>query len=257
MLPLFDGTEHQPETVGSGLSAPLSAAYHPVGVYDLYAFMDGVTLRLGTVAWASLTARATDIQQVRGLWANKAAVSVRFGTGALDEASVAASSGLCLGSVYLNEAGVTADTLCKRYVSNIYNQVRRKMAVTGDGSAYAYGTAAWRLAKGSAANRAYYLQSLGGGEITAAAAAAFVNSTSSIAACQSGIGHDADDASSATHRLTGSASNTYYGACSASLVDVAQIGLHYLSWLEYGSGGGFTPTWANQPFHGLSGSIWL
>jgi hypothetical protein len=143
--------------------------YHQSGRnFDLFHFVDsGGVDRLGTgPSWnagavaGSDSARgtgagSTEIQWVKGIPTNKNSISIRFGTGSGDVATVAANRATCIGSFRATANGQASDTRARRLLYNAHIQQTRPMFRTDPigGVSWPYSAATWRQANANAANQ--------------------------------------------------------------------------------------------------------
>jgi hypothetical protein len=209
--------------------------------YDIFGVVSGGTLTLNAVAWTNDTTRATAITQQDG-------VDVK--TGAL--------TNLLLGTIRITgTTGQTEDSITKRFVSNRYNTVPGPMKVSDPAVTWVYSTAAWRQANANTANQLDFVCTTAR-HCWALVSAIAVSTTQVNVAV--GVGVDAVPA--ATNAIMWTAGNLI--AASGSLPTTAYYagapgaGRHFLTWIEYGGGGG-TQTWigTNSPINqsGIVGAI--
>lgn len=226
--------------------------YHQIGKnFDLFVFLDGSTLRLGTgPAWSSDTSRGTgggsaEITKSFGLWVNANTMTIRFGTGSGNTVSVDSGEATYVGTIRCTADGQTEDSLAKRFVWNAFNQVARPMARFESTDSWSYSTSAWRQANNSAANQLDFVIGLPGHAVEAVASSTTTNSDSTLTPVSIAIGLDSASAP-ATNCILGrdNATNSFAAFGRSHFRDSPGIGRHYLAWLEYGNtAGGDTQTW--------------
>ena len=83
-------------------------------LYDVFAFLNAGAFAIGTgPSWTSTTARGTgagttELQQLNGIWTNKNAIKLRFGSATGNTVSVPANQATYLGTMYATANGQTA-----------------------------------------------------------------------------------------------------------------------------------------------------
>ncbi len=185
--------------------------------YDVFGYLSGRTLATEILAWTNDTTRATGISLQDGRYA-KTGDKTR----------------LYLGTFYTTSATTTEDSAAKRFLWNAYNRVSRRLVVVDTTDSWTYGTAAWRYANNSAANRVEYVCGLDSGPVTATAVGN--GSCTSSQAFSFGVGVDSNTANSAQVRFEASgavvsAVHSYTYAAYAGAP--AGVGFHYVAWVEY------------------------
>lgn len=140
------------------------------------------------------------------------------------------TSQLLVGRIYTTSTTQTQDTAAQRLVSNLYNQVPRKLKYTTTGS-LAYTSASWRSANNSASSKVDICTV----EALTVTLEAMMMTTGSSKAARTGIGLDVTNANSAD--LTyGYVLSGQDGFSKASYVATLS-GYHALNWLEFGDTG--------------------
>lgn len=186
--------------------------------YDVFGYLSSGALAVEKLAWTNGTTRATAVSLQGGRYC-KSGDKTR----------------IYLGSFYSTSTTTTEDSATKRFVFNAYNRQPRRLRVHDSTTSWSYGTAAWRAANNSTANRVEIfaglesmldltvvgLNSHGGASGTGLASIG-EDSTSSIAAeiiggYSGNVGSGSGGAMPAVARLTKSPSNGY----------------HYYQWLEW------------------------
>lgn len=163
-VPLYNATRFVPYTFAE-LTLTLAAQHVASAIYDVFAFLDGTTVRIGTgPAWTTATAGAgargtgaatTELERVGGLWVNKVSMTARNGASTY---TVAAQAGTYLGSIFMD--GTNGQISCliaygqdrKWGVWNAYN---RKPIIVQAGDATAswnYNTNTVRQSRATAGN---------------------------------------------------------------------------------------------------------
>jgi len=153
------------------------AGYHQSGkLFDLLVFNNGGSLALGTgPIWSSSTARGsgagtTELQMLNGIWTNKNAITLRFGSSSGNTVSVAANQATYVGTFYATADGQTgmqfkpsaaaggSNSFLGLY--NAYNRVRILTRSADSATNWSYTTAAWRAANNSNSNRVNWVDGL-------------------------------------------------------------------------------------------------
>lgn len=209
-VPIYDATEGtwSYHDIGDGLSLALDSDtghvnYQASGFnFDLWAFNDGGTLRLGTgQAWTNDTTRAQAIERVNGLWVNSADMSVvRYGSASGDTAAVAAKEATLLGTMRASADGrcemtfkpspAAGGTANKLFLCNAYNRVALGAMCRDSTDSWTYTTDTFRKANNSSSNVITCVLSVPG---TAVSASYGINGThTGTAAGRVGIGYLSD-----------------------------------------------------------------
>lgn len=240
-IPIYDGTNMVPTSFAELTQATTDTTKSPAAVgvslvYDIFVWNDSGTIRATRgPAWSSDTSRGTgagtsEIVLQNGIWLNKNAITNGPG----------ASRGTLVGSVRSDASSQLRDTVAFRWVSNIYNAVTRPMKVTEAANSWNYTTATFRQANANAANQLDFLQSLGGGELTADVFASYSNTT---VANFGVVGIDIDSIN--TTAIINNVNNLTYVPVTTYLVFVGAkykgfpgMGRHIAIWKEYSSAGG-------------------
>ncbi len=165
LMPISDATEFSMKHFTRQTLALTTSAHTAGNRYDVYAFMDGTTLRIGTgPAWSTPTvgssARGTgggtaELQRFAGVRVNKNAMTMTNGASTYP---VAAKCGTLLGSISISTAGkltchIAVGTNRLWEVSNIYNQ-RRLVLVAADATAsWVYNVATIRASNADSNNK--------------------------------------------------------------------------------------------------------
>lgn len=135
IIALYDGTRWQGykfSEVSLALSGLTSSK-----PYDVFLYNNSGTLTLElSAAWSSDTARTDALVLQDSVYVKSGATTRRW-----------------LGTIYTTATTTTEDSASNRYVWNAYNRVKRELLKTDATTSWTYGTATWRSANGSTANR--------------------------------------------------------------------------------------------------------
>lgn len=263
-VPLYDGTAWASYDVGAELSQTTAdntkspAAVANNSNYDMFVWSDNGTLRCTRgPAWTSDTARGTgagtsELERVSGRLVNKQAISN----------GPAAQRGLYVGTIRSDGSAQINDTVAKRHVWNLYNQVDRPMHVVDSANNWNYNTASYRQANGNAANQIDFVVGIASHAVHGhvnAHAAPFHSSGTDMVAATVGVGFDSTTAIGAgalaahVSLLVSSAGpvSSPVASLHASITIIPDIGRHFLAWLEKGAGAIANVT---QAWYGDNGS---
>lgn len=265
-VPIFDGSKMAVFQLPAGLSVPLDsnaahAGYHRGGgQFDLFIFNDAGTLRLGTgPEWLSDTARgtgpgSTEIKITEGVWTNANSIALRFGSASGDIATIPAGSATCVGSFRATSNGLAEDSVLRRLLSNIYNQVERPMRLSGNGAGHNYSLPAWRQFGADITQQLAFLNSVPGG---LAEARSLEGASSDQVAAQSfisGVGLDQTGNVDYAQAALGFASTTMSVPSHSIYQGYPGVGRHYFARLQRYNGAG-TGSWQNFAAHGLLAKV--
>lgn len=166
LVPLYSGTRFVPYEF-SELTLTLVSSHVANAIYDVFAFLDGSTLRIGTgPAWSTATAGSgarglgpgtTQLSRVNGILVNTVQITARNGT---DTYTVAASKATHLGSIFMD--GTNGQVTChvsagqdrKWGVSNAFNRRPVSLIVTDTTASWNYGTNTVRQSNAATGNKA-------------------------------------------------------------------------------------------------------
>lgn len=267
-VPVWDGSNVQSRDIGSGLSLVLSTTAQPFfGPYDVFAFMDGDVLMMGsgpnwTVGAGGQFARgtgagSTDIELKEGVWTNRNAINIQCGPAIGDVKYVPANQATYLGSFVCLIPGQIDSTRASRQLFNAYNRVETSLRVNGNGGSWTYSTAAWRQANGDSNNTTRVMMGLPT-SIKLQNRCDFISSAATFRQALIGIGMDSSTSPyPGTQQIFGCANNN--GAAAplvAELNDTVGQGWHSFRMLEYGAGAD-TQTFRSYSSYGLIGSAFL
>lgn len=164
LVPIYSGTRFVPYEF-SELSLTLVSQHVANTIYDVFAFLDGSTLRIGTgPAWVTSTAGSgargsgagtSELARLRGIRVNAVQITARNGT---DTYTVAANKATCLGSIFMD--GTNGQLTCHRSygqsrkwgISNAYNRVPVYLKAGDATASWSYSTATTRPSNNSTAN---------------------------------------------------------------------------------------------------------
>ena len=230
--------------------------------FDAFAFIASGAVDLGTgPAWSSDTARGTgagttELELYNGVWVNKNAITLRFGTASGDTVSVAARQATHLGSFRCTANGQTEDSLTKRFLFNAYNRRRRAMRRLESTTSWTYSTASYQQANAAAANQLDFLIGLSEEAVTARLRATCENGTGGAILAQVALGLDSVSAAAAGATVAGFslATATRRYQLGAEYSGYPGLGRHYLAWLEKVTATG-TTTWYGASENGLQGEV--
>lgn len=212
--------------------------------FDLFIDYNSGTPRLVTgPAWTSDTARASAIARLDGRWTNSGSMTVRFDASA-STATMAANTGLYVGTMRASADGQAEDSLAKRFLWNMYNRRMRSMRVADQTDSWTYTSATIRQANNAAANQLAFVRGLDEDAVSARAKGTCICSSGS-ARPQLYIGLDATNALG-----TGAfASRGFHNDAAGRVQLHAQyngypgLGYHFLAWLEADVAALGTTTW--------------
>ena len=216
-IPLWDGARWVPVTF-SETSEALGTLTSGLP-YDVFGFLSSGVLDLEKLAWTNDTTRATAVTLQDGRYC-KSGDKTR----------------LLLGTFYTTATTTTEDSTTKRYVCNVYNQIRRPMSYNITGTyTHTYTTTSWReWNAGTGVTRLQFVRSVPSGTVGTSCLANFSGAVSLHGYINVGI--NATDGSS-------KASGTNVGGYGSNITpsnyaDVAVgVGKSYLTIIEYGNSG--------------------
>jgi hypothetical protein len=164
-VPVWDGSQYTLKQF-SEMALDLVSAHAANTIYDVFAFLDGSTLRIGTgPAWSNSGAGTstrgtgsgtTELERVNGLWVNKVPITARNGTSTYN---VDAQKATYLGSILIdNVAGQIS--LHRSFgqnrrwaVWNAYNRVPIILKGGDSSVSWTYGSATVRPSRNDASNK--------------------------------------------------------------------------------------------------------
>lgn len=205
--------------------------------YDAFGWWDG-GFQKEYVVWTNDTTRATAITLSNGLWVKSGSTYKRL-----------------LGTFYTTSTTATEDSAAKRFLSNAYNDVLRRMQVYDTTGSWVYATDAWQSANASTANRLQFVVPVPGRVVRAGVDVAGNNAVGGRNQ-QVSIGLDSTTAKSANatsggHSIAGASTVTMH----AETVEVPTPGMHYLQWIESAPNGATVTFFGLQSTAGTTGYI--
>lgn len=260
-VPLYTGVLFSANTF-TELTLSLASQHLTNTNYDVFAFLDGATLRIGTgPAWSSATARGsgagtTELTRLLGYLVNTNAMTMRNGSSTY---SVDAQKATYLGTFRTGSAGQTEDSKAKRFLWNAYNRRVKQVLLLEATASWTYTTSTYRQANGSTSNQIAMVRGLDTEDaVMVSLKARAINSTASYRTFAVGIGLDSTTIPATDGRECYGAWDNAAGGILliADYAGYPGLGYHYLAWLESG-GGSDTTTWYGQSFRdqGLSGWV--
>jgi len=161
LVPLYVGGRFVPYEF-SELTLTLVSQHALSTIYDVFAFLDGTTLRIGTgPAWTASGSAAGDrtasaLERINGVLTNDASITARNGTSTY---TVDANEGTYLGSIFID--GTAGQITChvdygqnrKWGISNAYNRQPIVLKAGDATSTWNYGTNTLRPSNGSTSNK--------------------------------------------------------------------------------------------------------
>jgi len=188
---------------------------------DVWLYDNAGTLTLAYTEWSNDTLRATALVRQDGVLVKSGSPAYRY-----------------LGSVRTSGAGVSCDTLLKRFVWNYYNRLTRLFQVIETTDTWNYTTAVWRSANGSDLNRVQFIIGVSEDVVDLTVLAVVYNASN--ASRSVGVGLDVTNANNSLLK-----SHLYYAGTmvlTALYSDFPGIGFHFLQWVEFSDAAG-TSEW--------------
>ena len=213
--------------------------------YDIWGRLSSNVLALDTTAWTSDTARATALTTQNGVYVKSGDATRRY-----------------LGTFRTTATiGQTEDSGTKRYLWNYYNRVPRNLRAADGTNTWAYTTATWRQANGTAANQVDIVVGVAEVLLNLAVQGGASNTNAGVG-FSVGIGEDVTNSPLGSVSTGGDvfsqvANVIIYGRCVVQKYPA--IGRHYYAWLEISTATG-TTTWIGDgngfvAQNGLQGTI--
>jgi hypothetical protein len=211
-IPLWDGTRWA-LTIFTEVSLALGTLTSGLP-YDVFGFLNAGALNTELLAWTNTTTRAT---------------AITFQDGMLCKSGD--HTRLWLGTFYTTATTTTEDSVTKRYVWNMYNQVQRQLKKS-DNTSHTYGSATTRQWNNTAADK---VELVLGNAFTATINFWGNHQYSAAGNANSGIGVDSTTVSETADL------GTYFGGLtvvSASAINSVALvaGYHYIAMLEQAGG---------------------
>jgi hypothetical protein len=269
-VPIYNGTAFTMSDVGGELSLALNSNsghtnYHQSAKnYDFFVINDSGTYRLGTgpkwddgaVAGSDNArgtgAASTELELKEGIWTNKNAITIRFGSASGNTVSVAANQATYVGSGRMTANGQIDDTALKRFLYNEYNQAIRSLFVAETNLSWTYSAGTFQQANNSTANQVVVLRGNNAGLVHVMVIGTCSNSTATARSVLVGIGINSSTVNSGRSGVN-SCTNALNSVPSSMYDSYPGLGYHEFRWLERG-GGTDTQTWFGSSVPtGLSG----
>lgn len=182
---------------------------------DVWVYDDAGTLTLAYTEWSNDTLRATALVRQDGVLVKTGALGYRY-----------------LGTVRTSGAGVSCDTLLKRFVWNFYNRTIRPLQKLVETDSWTYGTATWRQWNADTDNKVEFVIGVDEDMVHMDVLALF-NRVSGYAYGYIGVCLDNTNASDSTLKPIGWSSTNNYNSTISIFNGFAGIGYHYLALVEY------------------------
>jgi hypothetical protein len=187
--------------------------------YDIFLYDNAGTLTLEGLVWSNDTLRATALYSQDGRWVK---------TGSLNK--------LYLGTIRMSGAGVTTDTLLKRFVWNNYNRMARPLKVFDSTNNWTYTTAAFRQMNNAAANKFEYVVGLVENMMNLTYIQWAMSGGANPCTVVLGIGLDSVSATTFTLGTRAVMESSNHSALATCIFNsYPSLGYHYLALLEYGA----------------------
>lgn len=238
-IPLWDGARWAPVTFAETSEAlGTITSGRP---YDVFGFLSSGALDLEILSWTSDTARATAVTLQDGRYC-KSGDKTR----------------LLLGTFRTTATTTTEDSVTKRFVSNVYNRVPRRLYVSDSTDNWTYTSSTTRQARASSANQVELVSSIGDSALQLVMHGMGAHSLGNY--FSQNIGEDSTTVYSTetvNYQAGGGSANTLI-PLSANLSKMPSVGYHYYAWLEKTDGTGTTTFYSTNSGvrkAGLSGSI--
>jgi len=212
VIPLWDGARWRPvEFSQYTLALGTLTSGHP---YDVFAYLSSGALALEVLAWSSSTARATAVTLQDGRYC-KSGDKTR----------------LLLGSFLTTSTTTTEDSAAKRFVSNVYNRVQRKLFKSDATSSWTYSGTSKRYANNDSSNKVELFSSLGDAHLDLQMYGMGMSLGADF--FSQGIGEDsASTYSSNSLNYQAGGGGTYLIPLASMLKMTPAVGYHYYAWLE-------------------------
>jgi len=225
-IPLWDGSRWVPVTFSEYTLAlgTLTSGKN----YDVFAYLSSGVLALESLVWTNDSTRATAVTLQDGRYC-KSGDKTRLLLGTFRTTSTTTTED--------SAGGTTSQTGGKRFVWNLYNRVRRQMAVIDTTDSWSYTTNTVRQANNAAGNKVEFLLGLAS-DVSARLLASVASNTNVSRTAKAGLGIDSTTAFSGLWGQMYNASTTSFtttlgGAHWTTLAE----GYHYVAWLEKGADG--------------------
>lgn len=208
--------------------------------YDVYIYDNAGTLTLESLAWTNGTTRATALTTQDGVYVKTGATTRRY-----------------LGTFYTTATTTTEDSLTKRYLWNLYNQVPRPLLTTDATNTWTYNSTTYQESNGTT-NRIAIVTGLAISRLRLMHVHGNLSVSSSVTATV-GIGEDSTTTNNATVKYPSDPQNTGTSLHVTSIDKIAALGVHFYARVERTVGGSITFIGdGNGPDHyqtGMTGDI--
>lgn len=199
--------------------------------YDVFIYDNSGTLTLElSAAWTNDTTRADALTTQDGIYVKSGATTRRYlGTIRTTSTTTTEDSG----------GGTSSQVGGKRFVWNLYNQVRGSLAVIDATDSWTYNTTSWRQMNGASGNKVEWVCGIGSGSVEVRS---FLNVNASGGGYGwHGIGIDTTtDGTQAHIGLYNAGASAISVPSPASYSGSPGIGYHYAAWVEKGGLATFT-----------------
>jgi len=191
--------------------------------YDIFLYDNSGTLTLEGLVWTNATTRATAIALQDGTYVKSGDLTRRY-----------------IGTIYMDAASKTQDTVLRRFVWNYYNRLPRKLKVFETTDSWAYTTATWRSFNNSTANRVEVVTGVAENTVYIRARAGGYNTTATVGR-ELGIGLDVTNANSCVIKSTTS-------TLTLEIVynEILSVGYHFLQMTEFSEASGASTWYGDQ-----------
>jgi hypothetical protein len=261
-FPQYDGTLWNSRSF-TQLTLTLATQHLTNTNYDVYlAWVAGAPF-IGTgPAWTSATARGTgtgttELEVFGGYMVNKNSITLRNGA---TTNVIPARQALFVGGFRTTGAGLTEDSLAKRFLSNLFSPVNRTMIRRDPASSWTDGNATIHQAHGLAANMVEYFHCVAGRPVDAENQFTVTNSSANWRTPFCGVGVDSITVDGSTINSPVTVNSTTLSLLRARYTGTPGLGYHYLAMLERSDNtGGDTTAWIGvQGFYksGLTAVTW-
>lgn len=272
LIPIYNGTSFV-TTFFTELSLPLDnnsghSLYHQGGNnLDFFVISDSGTVRLVTgVSWSSgggngVTTRGTgagssELELKNGVWTNKNAMTLRFGTASGNTAAAAANKATYVGTMRTTGDGMTEDSIAKRWVWNPYNQAERRMFYIDPAGSWSLTTNVTRQTNNNSLNQLDFVTGLAGGYLQARGSQYVLNNTATVRQVNFGFGLDVTNNFAPGGFVCNVPSDGFRTTTGMFFWSgYPGLGRHFLASLEQGAGTD-TQTTTHAGIGGVTGSIW-
>jgi hypothetical protein len=253
LIPLYNGLRFVPYEF-TELTLTLASQHTASNIFDIFAFLDGSTLRIGTgPAWTTATAGSgargsgagtTQLTRVKGILLNAVSMTARNGTSTY---AVSAERATYLGSMFMD--GTNGQITChvsggqarKWALWNAYNRRHVRLRCWDGTATWNYTTATLRASNNNADNKVTTFFGLADEYLDVRLMQETGQGGGSSGTCQVGIGLNSTTAATGL-AATVIVPNGGRDVLAATLMDTPKLGINAYQSLELGGGAG-TTTW--------------